>query len=251
MTDDIRTVDFPPHLARFQEGKFRLMKTGEASTSNFFPVPRSGGPRYKLWSAALSTGMLSARNGHDERFEWEAFIDSLDGVAVAFKMFDRWRCRPCGAGAGVSRNGTMTELFRVAGGINYSLTDTTHLIAGSGLAQIAENADRFADTIKMQGLVPSSTVFLPGDLIEICDEYGRGNLHQIRDVCMSNADGESRVALSNRLHRPVVSGDIVNLEKPCGRFVLVDNEQGENIRRVTTSSASIEMIELPYFEAVS
>ena len=95
----------------------------------------------------------------------------------------------------------------------------------------------------LSGLVASATVFRPGDLIEI-----GGNLHEVQQAAQSNASGNARVKLNNRLWKPALIGDLVRVEAPRGRFVMSGPDQGRAQRSLTTSSASIEMIELPYDE---
>jgi hypothetical protein len=235
------TRDFPAHLLKLQENSFFLKPTGESFRSNYNPAPRSAGPRYKLWNCSVTASYLHDTPDHDLRFEWEAFVHSLDGTRVAFRIPDSARLLPKGAAAGLSRSVVGSEIYRVADSVNYSLTDSTRLIAGSGLAQVAEDAARYADTIRIGGLVPDATVFRPGDLIEI-----GGNLHEVRLQALSNSSGESRVTLNNRLWRPALSGDIVTVESPRGRFVMADNEQGMATRVPLFSSSSISMIEAPY-----
>ena len=240
---DIRTVDFPEKLMRVQENSFHLFPVGESSTSTFTTVPRMAGPRYKQWRVSMTANALHDRLDDDLRLEWEAFIHSLDGMATAFRVYDPIRLLPKGAGAGLSRTGGFTEIPRQVSSVDYPFTQTTILVAGSGTAQIAENAARYADTVVLSGLVASATVFRPGDLIEI-----GGNLHEVQQQAQSNADGESRVKLNNRLWKPALAGDLVTLEAPRGRFVMAGPDQGRAQRSIVTSAASIDMVELPYVE---
>jgi len=75
-----------------------------------------------------------------------------------------------------------------------------------------------------------------------------GNLHEVQQMALSNSSGESRVVLNNRLWKPALAGDLVTLQSPRGRFVMVDNDQGSTVRASRWSSSSIEMIEAPYVE---
>jgi hypothetical protein len=240
---DIRTVDFPAKLMRVQENSFHLFPVGESSTSNFTTIPRMAGPRYKQWRVSMTANVLHDRLDDDLRLEWEAFIHSLDGTSTAFKIYDPVRKLPKGAGAGLSRSGGFTEIPRQVSSVNYPFTQSAILVAGSGTAQIAEAAARYADSVVLSGLVASATVFRPGDLIEI-----GGNLHEVQQAAQSNASGNARVKLNNRLWKPALIGDLVRVEAPRGRFVMSGPDQGRAQRSLTTSSASIEMIEMPYVE---
>jgi hypothetical protein len=237
------TRDFPSHLLRLERNTFFLKPTGESFRSGYNPAPRSAGPRYKLWNCSITSQNLHEGETHDYRFEWEAFVHSLDGTRVAFRIPDTERLLPKGAAAGLSRSITGSEIYRVADSVNYSLTDSTRLIAGSGLAQVAEDAARHADTIRIGGLVPDAVVFRPGDPIGI-----GGNMYEVQQVALSNSSGESRVVLNNRLWKPALASDIVELESVRARFVMTDNEQGMSARVRLLSNSSISMIEAPYVD---
>jgi hypothetical protein len=243
MSLDLVTRDFPEKLVRIQENSFHLFPVGESSTSTFTTVVRSAGPRYKQWRCSMTANVLFEREDDDLRFEWEAFIHSLDGVAVAFKIYDPLRVLPKGRGAGLSRGAPFTEIPRVVSGTNYQFTNEAKLVAGSGLAQVHTDAARYADSLVMTGLVASAVVFRPGDLLEI-----GGNLHEVRAIAQSDASGNARVMLNNRLWKPALAGDIVRIEAPRGRFLLAGADQGRAVRSIITSSASVDMIEVPYVE---
>lgn len=240
---DVKTIPFPKRLMAVQQNSFRLQPMGEIFTSAYSPIPRSTGPRYNLWTCSISMNVLCDAGDFDQRFEWEAFVHSLDGTAVAMALFDAFRCLPRGVGAGISVGSNPDEYFRVANGVDYSLATNTRLLAGSTFANAYEDAPRNSQDIVLSGLVPNADVFKPGDLMSI-----GGNLHEVQLLARSDANGRSAVRLNNRLWKPVLAGDIVELSCPTGRFVMKDNDQGTAIRGLVTSSTSAEMVEFPYVE---
>ncbi|MEO1748672.1 MAG: hypothetical protein AAFR27_08670 [Pseudomonadota bacterium] len=238
----VTTIDFPAFLLKAQANQFRLASRGEMFSSAYNPAPRVGGPRFKQWIASYSFNVLYETAERDLRFEMEAFIHRLDGGHIAFRIWDDLRRLPRGAAAGISRNDkSRTEYFRTNGSQQFSLTTSTRLVDGSGFASVHEAASRHADSIVLSGLVPDADVFQAGDLMEIS-----GNLHEVRQLARSDANGRSRVDLNNRLWRPVTTDEKVNLSRPKGRFVLMNNEQGQFQRSIITSSGGFECIEVPY-----
>lgn len=240
----IRTIDFPSHLMRVQENSFRLRPIGEAFQSSYNPTPRASGPRYKLWSASITANYLHETNDHDQRFEWEAFVHSLDGMATAFTLWDAARTLPKGAAAGLSKSVVSTEYKRVlADSSEQQFTTTSKLISGSTYALLDADAARYADEIVLSGLVANATVFRAGDLIGI-----GGNLHEVQQLAISDASGRSAIRLNNRLWRPALEGDQVTVVKPTGRFILASNDEGITTRNTVTASGSMSVMEFPYHE---
>ena len=229
---------------KVQENSFRLASRGEYFISQYNPAPRVGGPRYKQWVCSISLNVLHETQDNDLRFEWEAFIHSLDGGAVAMNVWDAARQLPKGKAAGFYRDNTNpTEYFRVDGGDQYQFTNQGKLVAGSTFCNVYQSAARNADMIVLSGLLPNESVFKPGDLIGI-----GGNLHEVQLEALSDSQGRSAIKLNNRLWKAALADEIVELTRPTGRFVLVDNEQGAATRGIVVSSASAQMIEVPYYE---
>lgn len=245
MTDTLRTVDLPDRLMRVQENSFFLSSVGEDFTGTFNPRPRSGGSRYRRWVCSLSLNALpNDPDGRDLRFEFEAFIHSLDGTATGLRIYDALRTLPKGVAAGFYRDqASRTEYFRTSGGSSWSISTGSRRVAGSGYCTVYADAARAADTVVLAGLTASATVFRAGDLIEV-----GGNLHEIAIDAVSDVNGRSAVRLNNRLWKPALADDIVTLSKPRGRFVLIDRDQGRSLRDMVTSSVSIDAIEVPYVE---
>lgn len=244
VADTLRTIDLPTHLMLPQENSFHLKPVGESFAGIFNPRPRSGGSRYRRWICSLTINALFVDDDRDLRFEWEAFIHSLDGTATGLRIFDMARRLPRGAAAGFYAGQTgRTEYFRTAGGSSWSQTNESRRFGGAGFCLLYADAARNADTIILSGLTASASVFKPGDLLEI-----GGNLHEVQIEALSDASGRSAVKLNNRLWKPALAGDIVNLTDPRGRFVLMDAGQGKAKRSGVLSSTSIEAIEVPYVE---
>jgi len=244
VADTLRTIDLPTHLMLPQENSFFLKSVGESFTGAFNPRPRSGGARYRRWICSLTLNTLGLDEDRDLRFEWEAFIHSLDGTATCLRIFDVTRRLPRGVAAGFyAGQQDRTEYFRTSGSSAWSQTTGSARVGGAGFCLLQADAARNADAIVLSGLTANATVFKPGDLLEI-----GGNLHEVRVEAVSDASGHSAVQLNNRLWKPALAGDMVNLVDPKGRFVLMDAEQGKARRSGVLSSTSIEAIEVPYVE---
>lgn len=244
MADTLRTIDLPAELLTPQGESFHLVPQGEGFTGAFNPRPRSGGPRYMLWSCVLEHGALHDSPERDFRIEWEAFIHKLGGTSTAFRVFDPKRCLPRGKAAGLWLGQTdRTEYFRTDGGSSWSISTASRRVGGAGFCLVGADAPREANAVVLSGLVAGETVFRRGDLVEI-----GGNLHEIGEEAVADASGRSAVTLNNRLWKPALAGDMVNLTRPRGRFVMIDNGQGRSRRNMVTAAATLECIEVPYVE---
>lgn len=246
MTYPIRTIDLPCRLFRVQGGTFRLSPEGEFSSGQWVPTPRSTGPRFSRWAAELDLVAFIKGADGDLRFEYEVFIARLGGTSVAFRMFDPLRVLPRGAGAGIWNPrypaGRKSQGEYAIDG-SYLIDGAYHIDGGSTYAYVAESADRYADSLHLKGLVPSTLVFKAGDHIGV-----GGNLYMIMDDALSDASGETRVLISWRLWKPAVVGDRVDLEKPTGRFVLRSADDGTMTRSYSTGQASISAVEVPHVD---
>lgn len=219
---------------------------GEFSQGAWVPVPRATGIRQKLWAATVQAADFTRGDRGDRRFEFEAFIDRLDGTSVAFRLWDPWRIYPRGAGAGIwnprNPNGRLSQgQFSVDGA--YLVDGIHHIDGGSNTAYVAEDEPRYADSVVMSGLVPDTRVFRVGDDFEL-----GGNLYRVMSDAMSDEDGEARVEFSWKLWKPALAGDPINLYRPCGRFVLIDAEQGVIQRSFSSGQTSFQAIEIPVSE---
>jgi hypothetical protein len=161
-------------------------------------------------------------------------------------MFDPWRVLPRGAGAGIwnprdSAGRRSTGSYVIDG--SYYIDGHYTIDGGSTIAYVGEDAERYADSVVMSGLVPSTVAFKTGDDFEV-----GGNLYRVMDDVTSDSSGVARVTLSWRLWKPAVAGDRINLYQPCGRFVLTDADQGVIQRSFYSGEASIDAIEVPYVD---
>lgn len=246
MTYPIRTIDLPFELFRVQGGSFRLIDEGEFSSGQWSTTPRSTGPRQKRWAVDLDLLPFIKGADGDLRFKWEVFIARLGGTSVAFRMHDPLRIHPRGAGAGIWNprypNGRRSLGEYVIDGA-YLIDGAYHIDGGSTYAYVASNADRYADSLHLSGLVPSTLVFKQGDHIGV-----GGNLYMIMDDALSDAAGETRVLISWLLWKPALIGDRVDLEKPPARFVLRTVDEGTMMRSYSTGQASISAVEVPDVE---
>ena len=246
MAFPIRTIDLPCELLLPLGGSMHHRPIGEFSQGQWVPVPRSGGIRQKLWVATVQAGDFAKGPRGDRRFEFEAFIDRLDGTSVAFRLWDPWRIYPRGVGAGIWNprypNGRKTLGSYVIDG-QYLIDGIYHINGGSTIAYVAEDARRHSDSVVMSGLVPNSLVFKVGDDFET-----GGNLYRVMDDAQSDSSGNARVFFSWKLWKPALAGDRINLHRPCGRFILADAEQGIIQRSYSSGQASFQAIEIPVSE---
>lgn len=246
MSFPIRTIDLPCDLLLPVGGTFHHRPIGEFAQGSWSPFPRSGGVRQKLWAATIQLADFTKGPRGDRRFDFEAFIDRLDGTSVAFRLWDPWRVYPRGMGAGIWNprypNGRQSQGKYVIDGA-YLVDGVHHIDGGSTLAYVAEDTPRYADSVLMSGLVANATVFKTGDDFEL-----GGNLYRVMDDAVSDSAGMARVLLSWRLWKPALEGDRINLYRPCGRFVLVDADQGIIQRAFSGGQASIQAIEVPEVE---
>lgn len=244
MAYPIRTIDLPCELFRVQGGSFRLMDEGEFSSGQWSTTPRSTGPRQKRWTVDVDLLPFIKGADGDLRFKWEVFIARLGGTSVAFRMHDPLRILPRGAGAGIWNprfpNGRRSQGEYAIDG-SYLVDGAYHIDGGSTYAYVASNADRYADTVHLKGLVASTLVFKAGDHISV-----GGNLYMVMDDALSDASGETRVLISWQLWKPALIGDRVDLEKPTGRFVLRSGDEGTLNRSGSSGQASIAAVEVPH-----
>lgn len=246
MTYPIRTIDLPSDLFRVQGGTFRLSTEGEFSSGQWSATPRSTGPRQSRWTAQLDLLPFMRGADGDLRFRWEVFIARLGGTSVAFRMCDPLRVLPRGAGAGIwnprNPNGRRSlGEYSIGGG--YLIDGAYHIDAGSTFAYVGSDTPRYADTLRIRGLVPSTLVFKAGDQIGV-----GGNLYMIMDDAVSDATGETRALISWRLWKPALAGDRVELRRPTARFVLRSGDEGTMTRSFSTGQASIAAVEIPHVE---
>lgn len=246
MSFPIRTIDLPCELLLPVGGTFHHKPIGEFSQGQWLPYNRATGIRQKLWAAEIQAADFNKGQRGDRRFEFEAFIDRLDGTSVAFRLWDPWRIYPRGMGAGIWNprypNGKQSQgQYHID--VTHHIDGVYHIDGGSTLAYVAEDAERYADSLLMTGLVPSALVFKVGDDFEV-----GGNLYRVMDDATSDANGMARVLLSWRLWKPALAGDRINLHKPTGRFVMVDADQGVIQRANAGGQASFQAIEVPEFD---
>jgi len=242
----IRTIDLPCDLLLPVGGSFHHRVIGETAQGQWLPYARSIGLRQKLWALTVQPAPFNKGQRGDRRFEFEAFIDRLSGTTVAFRMFDPWRVLPRGVGAGIwnprNPNGKQSTGSYLIDGA-YLVDEHYTIDGGSTIAYVDEDAERYADSIVMSGLVANATVFKTGDDFEI-----GGNLYRVMDDAISDGSGTARVIFSWKLWKPALAGDRVNLHRPCGRFGLVDAEQGIIQRSLAAGEASLTAVEVPYVD---
>lgn len=230
MSIQFRTIGFPTGLFVPASGSFRLetrQVTSGSVLSNFVMVGR----RVQRWRCKLDMVDMDEESAQ----RWEAFFDTLEGQATLFIMRAPVGTLPLGEGAG----------FRPS---NPSLTITGTSISGIAIktggvsARIAKAAPRHATSVLMDGLIPSTRVFVKGD------KFGLGgNLYRVAgDVC-SDAEGVARVPFRPRLWKPAALGEIVNLRDPTCRMQLVTpNEGAAEWRPGVFASAGYEAVEVPF-----
>lgn len=246
MSFPIRTIDLPCSLLLPVGGSMHHRPIGEFSQGSWSPFPRATGIRQKLWAATVTPLEFGKGRLGDRRFEFEAFIDRLDGTSVAFRLWDPWRVYPRGMGAGIwnpRNNSRKMSIGQYHIDEIYHIDGAYHIEGGSTFAYVGESAKRYANSIMMTGLAVNSTVFKVGDDFEV-----GGNLYRVMDEAVSDANGNARVFFSWKLWKPVVEGDRINLHKPCGRFVLTDAEQGIIQRSYWSGETSFQAIEVPVCE---
>lgn len=229
------TIDIAQSVYRVRANTFRRVTLGEYSTGAFMPVPRTAGPRFRLWATELDTASMS----HDMTQEWESVIDRLDGGAYGLKLWDPMRELPRGAAAGVWRGSTPAQ-YTIDG--SYLIDGKWHISGGATHAYVDADAARHADVLIMSGLVASATVLTPGDLFEV-----GGNLYSAIDTAVSDASGVAAVRFSWKLWKPALAGDRVNFLRPTGRFVLANPNEGWANRDGMFASASLKAVEVPFF----
>jgi hypothetical protein len=242
----IQTLDLPCELLLPVGGSFQHRPYGEFGQGQWLPYPRATGIRQKLWAPVVELAAFTKGERGDRRFEFEAFIDRLSGTTVAFRLFDPWRILPRGVGAGIwnprqPRGRLSTGSYGIDGA--YLVDGTYQIDGGSTIAYVEEDTARYADSLRISGLVPDALVFKVGDDFEV-----GGNLYRVMEDAQSDSAGHSRVSLSWRLWKPALAGDQVNLHRPSGRFILTDVDQGVIQRSYAGGQASIQAIEVPVTE---
>lgn len=239
----IKTLDLSASIYRVAEGTFGLVPDVEISTAAWGSLFRMSGPRHMRWVADLEMAPQYDDGFEDGRMTWDATVARMLGGYVAMRLYHPARVYPRGYGAGVFRPGTGSQSLggkHVIDG-QYLIDGAYKIDGGSTIAYVAEDAPRYADSLVMSGLWPSSKVFHMGD------HFGLGgNLHMVTDDCQSDADGKCRVPFLWRLWKPALSGDRIELHKPTARFVLSSKDEGMQHYSTLIGATSLNAVEVPY-----
>lgn len=240
-----KTLDLSESIYRVTEGTFGLVPDVEISTAAWGNLLRMGGPRHMRWIAELNMAPQYDDGSEDRRMTWDATVARMMGGFIATRLYHPARQYPRGLGAGIFRPGIG---WKSVGGQH--VIDGQHLIdgaykidGGSTIACVAEDAPRYADSIVMSGLWPSSKVFHAGDHFEV-----GGNLYMVTDACVSDASGNCRVPFLWRLWKPALTGDRINLKEPSARFVLSSADEGRQTYSSLIGATSLSAVEVPYVE---
>lgn len=248
MTFPLTTLDLPASIYRVKEGTFGLVPDSEIFTSSWGDGIRVSGPRHMRWMAELSMAPQYDDRDEDRRMTWDVTMARMMGGYVAMRLYHPARVYPKGVGAGIFRVPIGVDS---AGGVlnidgQYFIEGTTGVFAidgGSTVAYVGEDTPRYADSIPVTGLWPSSTVFHPGD------HFGLGgNLYMVTDKCVSDASGNCRVPFLWRLWKPALEGDRIELHKPTGRFVLSSKDSGSQQYSMLVGATALSAVEVPYVE---
>lgn len=242
MSFPLRTIDLAASIYRVREASFGLVPDSEIAPGSWGVGYRTGGPRHMRWVAELDMAPLYDDGDEDRRMTWDATVARMMGGHVAMRLYHPARIYPRGVGAGVYRPGhgkaSLGGQHTIDG--QYLIDGAFHIDGGSTVAYVAEDAPRYADSIVMTGLWPSSTVFHPGD------HFGLGgNLYMVTDHCVSDANGECRVPFLWRLWKGALAGDRIDLHQPTARFVLSSSDGGPQSYGMIVGAASLSAIEVP------
>lgn len=245
MAFPLKTFDLKDSLYRVRTGTFGLVPDTELFTAPWGNTLRINGPRHMRWIADLEMAPQFDDGTEDRRMSWDVDMARAMGGHVAMRLWHPARIYPRGAGAGIYRNNggpvSLGGSYTIDG--SYLIDGAWRIDGGSTIAYVEEAAGRYADSVVMNGLWPSSTVFHPGD------HFGLGgNLYMVSDHCESDAAGKCRVPFLWKLWRPALAGDRIDLKKPTARFVLANKESGTQQYSTVFGAASLSAIEVPYVE---
>lgn len=245
MTFPLKTIDLAESIYRVTEGTFGLVPDAEISTAAWGNVARMGGPRHMRWIAELTMAPQYDDGAEDRRMTWDATVARMMGGFVATRLHHPARIYPRGFGAGIYRPGTgkasVGGQHTIDGG--HLIDGVYHLDGGSTLAYVGADAPRYADSILMVGLWPSSVVFHAGD------HFGLGgNLYMVTDKCVSDEDGRCMVPFLWKLWKPALAGDRIELHQPSARFVLASADEGRQSYSSLVGATSLSAVEVPYVE---
>lgn len=245
MTFPLKTLDLSASIYRVTEGTFGIVADGEISTAAWGNLFRMGGPRHMRFIAELTMAPQYDDGFEDRRMSWDAMVARLMGGFIAMRLYHPYRRYPRGFGAGIFRPGTGWKSVAGQHVIDgqYLIDGAFKIDGGSTIAYVAEDAPRYADSIVMSGLWPSSKVFHAGDHFEV-----GGNLYMVTDACMSDASGNCRVPFLWRLWKPALAGDRINLKEPTARFVLASADEGRQTYSSLIGATSLNAVEVPHVE---
>lgn len=239
------TIDLSASIYRVTEGTFGLVPDVEISTAAWGNLFRMSGPRHMRWIAELTMAAQYDDGYEDRRMTWDATVARMLGGYVAMRLYHPARQYPRGFGAGIFRPGTgwksVAGQYVIDG--QYLIDGAFKIDGGSTIAYVAEDAPRYADSIVMSGLWPSSKVFHAGDHFEV-----GGNLYMVTDTCMSDAAGNCRVPFLWRLWKPALAGDRINLKEPTARFVLASADEGRQTYSSLIGATSLNAVEVPHVD---
>lgn len=240
-----RTIDLEDSIFRVTDGSFGLVPDAELTSGGWSNLFRVSGPRHMRWIANLTMAPQYDDGVEDRRMSWDATMARLMGGYVAMRIYHPFRIYPRGLGAGIYRPGydsaSVGGEYEIDG--QYLIDGAYHIDGGSTLAYVAEDAPRYADSIVMSGLWPSSTVFHPGDHFEV-----GGNLHMVTDRCISDSAGECRIPFLWKLWKPAIAGDRINLHKPTARFVLSSADDGQQTYGLIVGATALNAVEVPHVD---
>lgn len=243
MSFPLKTLDLSDSIYRVTEGSFGLVPDVEISTSAWGSLFRMNGPRHMRWTADLEMAPQYDDGAEDRRMTWDATVARMMGGYVAVRLYHPARVYPRGIGAGIYRPGTGRASVGGAHTIDgqYLIDGAYKIDGGSTIAYVDEDAPRYADSIVMSGLWPSSKVFHMGDHFGLS-----GNLYMVTDDCVSDASGKCRVPFLWRLWKPALAGDRIDLYRPSARFVLASKDEGRQHYSTLIGATSLSAVEVPY-----
>lgn len=176
-----------------------LTAVGFANQQNFLPVPRqelgpqqANGVAYAIdfGSALWAAGYTSEAMLNDDAVDYEALLNSLDGVIQRFEAFDKRRPGPRMHKDGSANNGVLL-----------TINDNSKAISLSGLK--------------------ANQIVSRGDYLSW--DYGTNRaLHQASETIVANGDGvTAEFEIRPHVREGVALGAAVNMRAPRGIFAIL------------------------------
>lgn len=237
--------ELPQQWFEASAGPFELKVFRSRTVSAFAPeMAVWSGDEVSLWTFEMEAAPM----GREATLIMEAWFHRLARRDWAFTAWDPLRQLPRGAGNGYSP-GNDEILFDGA-----SFASDFRILEGSTTALVKTAAARGADTLLAKGFDPA----LAGQaVLKFGDQFSVGlpgemNLHMAAADAICDANGETRIELANRLWKPALPGDLIEMGRPTGRFTLWRQDANGSVSLPRSagplSSGRLSAIELPYQE---